>query len=759
MVQTDGPKVVFAGLVDRDVLALSIQDGRIIRGSQQPYSPKPGDSIQKWGEYQRWVVRDGKIVGGLVGSEGKILAPFDSIVEPAMDAALLKSKDSFQVAVSGRKVEVVQAGFSTRPTGLAKVGGFEFRAPLEHTVYLKLARPLEAGETASIGLPGNLPPQSVAMSARSARGKAVQVNHFGFRPNDPLKLGFLSAWLGSLGPHDFKGPRPFWVVEESTGNAVLRGNTRLRRAVTAVDEDNYNRNYSGADVYEADFSRLNKPGSYRLCVEGAGCSMPFAVAQDPYAEPFRAIAKGFLIQRSGIPLGPPLTPFRRPRTMNQADGFKVLASTTSLLQSANGLNMAGDKDNFASLVKGKTEQVVADAWGGYMDAGDWDRRVQHLDATRMQLDLVELFPSDKRWNKLGIPESSNSIPDLVDEAAWGLEVYRRMQLPEGAIRGGIESDEHPLHGEASWQESLDVMAYAPDPWSSFLYAATASKLSRVLKPLDRAAAAAWLGSARRAMDWAQKDMALRDGQKLPHAVKDAENLAAIELFRTTLEPQWMELFSRTTAFTKEGMELAVWQEYNQSEAAFSLLMADPKGVDAALRARVLDAFKRTADMTADASESSGFGWGKETRWHPLGFGRLTIPPVVLARAHRILKDERYLRALIRTAQFGLGANPNHLCFVTGIGHKSPRWPLHVDSLVTGQAPPEGLPLYGPLDPVLIKGGWEEKLLDPFLEPDYQGWPAAEAYFDVFWMPLTNEYTIMESMGPAQFAYGYLAART
>ena len=59
------------------------------------------------------------------------------------------------------------------------------------------------------------------------------------------------------------------------------------------------------------------------------------------------------------------------------DGVVVRASTCPLLNSGNGLNYLGtDKDNFGNLVKGRTDAVVPDAWGGYMDAGDWDRRAQ-----------------------------------------------------------------------------------------------------------------------------------------------------------------------------------------------------------------------------------------------------------------------------------------------------------------------------------------------------------------------------------------------
>ncbi len=79
----------------------------------------------------------------------------------------------------------------------------------------------------------------------------------------------------------------------------------------------------------------------------------------------------------------------------------------------------------------------------------------------------------------------------MDEALWGLDGYRRMQTPEGGIRGGIESEEHPRHGEGSWQESLMLSAYAPDPRSSFIYAASAAKLARALAGVEKALSEAY----------------------------------------------------------------------------------------------------------------------------------------------------------------------------------------------------------------------------------------------------------------------------
>ena len=130
----------------------------------------------------------------------------------------------------------------------------------------------------------------------------------------------------------------------------------------------------------------------------------------------------------------------------------------------------GGPEGFAALVETSTDEIVPEAWGGHFDAGDWDRRIPHLSYLRAALDLVELYPETWATLELGIPESGNNIPDVIDEGLWDLDMYRRLQLPDGGIRGGIESEEHPEPGDTSWTQTQQVFVFAPDARSSYIYA-------------------------------------------------------------------------------------------------------------------------------------------------------------------------------------------------------------------------------------------------------------------------------------------------
>ena len=473
-----------------------------------------------------------------------------------------------------------------------------------------------------------------------------------------------------------------------------------------------------------------------------------------WRDAFVTSARGFYHQRSGIALGSPYTDFARPRTFHPDDGLTVFESTAALMDTGNGLNR--NDSNFGVLVGGLTDRAVGSAWGGYMDAGDWDRRIQHLIASRLLLELAEQHAVFAESVSLNIPESTNALPDIVDEALFNLDFYRRMQTPEGGIRGGIESEEHPRNGEASWQESLTVMAYAPGIWSSYEYAGVAAQAARVLSSRDADLAAEYRESALRAMRRAEAERIERGADDDPHAVDDSRNLAAVELYRLTGDVEWHELFLNTTVFTASDVPLYLWQHHDQGHAAWTYLNTGA-ATDDAVQANCRAALIAEAEERVTQGERTAFRWTKNP-YAPVAWGALAAPDgVTLARAHRLTGDERYLTALVLACQSGAGANPVNICYTTGMGHAGPRHPLHIDSRITHQEPPAGLTVFGPKH---LDGSedWALRFVNQVAHPPAEKWPTMEAYWDVFWYPAVCEFTVQQPMARNAYAWGYLAAR-
>jgi len=755
------PEVVHVGLVAPDTIGVTVRAGRAEYGRQIPYEPQPGDTVDRK-SHQRWVHRGGKFLGALVGHDEKLLYTPDRVVGPKLDTAWADQPASYGIICpddpnyAGDGTAPLAVHRKSRPTDFARVGPWQMEAPMEHTLYLKLPKPLVVGRSYLICFRGgHLTATGFVWEPSKVRSEAVHVSHLGFRPDDPAKAAFLSCWMGSGGGVAYREGLAFRVVDAG-GKAVLEGKARLSKAAADAAEDAYKRNYNGVDVHEMDFSALTAPGTYCVAVEGVGCSYPFEIGDEAWRKAFAVSARGFYHQRSGIALGPPHTTFTRPRCFHPDDGVKVHRSNCALINSGNGLDRKDN--NFGNLNKGRTDQLVPDAWGGYMDAGDWDRRIQHLVVSRLLLELADLFPDYFAALPLNLPESGNDLPDVVDEALFNLDGYRRMQTPEGGIRGGIESAEHPRHGEGSWQESLTIMAYAPGIWSSCVYAGVAARAAHWLGPRQPELAKVYRESALRAMRWAEAELKEAGDRQFPNDVRDSRNLAAAELFRLTGEPQWHDLFLATTFFNDPKPDLYKWQSHDQRDAAWVYARTERPGLDAKVKANCRAAILREADERLASQARAGFRWLKYA-WRPFGWGCPVTPEAEsVVRAHALTGEAKYLRALVLGCQMGAGANPLNLCYTTGLGHASPQHPLHIDSRITHQAPPPGLTIFGPQDVERSKNDWGQKLVGRFCHPPVARWPTTEAYWDVFWYPAVCEFTVQQPMAANAYIWGYLAAR-
>jgi len=761
-------RIDHVGLVAPDILGITISAGRVVYGRQVPHAKQARDSIVKI-EVQRFVLRDGKVIGTLVGKAEDTLCTMDELVGEPFNGSWGDSRESFQISsTTDPKYEQprkpVAVNRKSKPADLGMIGAFKFAAATENVVYLKLPSPLTAGKTYVVSfLHSGLPPYEFTFDPSLSRSEAVHISQTGFRPDDPVKLAFLSCWLGNGGGVRYEDGLPFSIVDEVTGAQVFRASTVLSKAASDKTEDAYAKNYNGTDVYAMDFSALTRPGRYRAYVATIGCSYPFEIAADVWKKAFIVSARGFYHQRSGIPLGEPFSAFRRPRPFHPDDGVKVFASKTPLIDTGNGLNQ---KDtNFGNLVKGKTDEIVPDAWGGYMDAGDWDRRIQHLRSSLLLLELADLFPDYFTSLRINIPESGNGLPDIVNEALFNLDFYRRMQTHEGGVRGGIESAEHPRRGEASFQESLTVMAYAPDVLSSYFYTGVAARAARWLASRDPKRAVVYRESALRAMHWSESDREREEKEFLmgKHpSLRDARNYAAAELFCLTGEARWNELFLATTLFTNPNVAPAVnFDSLDQRDSAWVYARTERPGVDSAIQANCRSVILNEAEERTASVDRTAFRWAKHP-YGPVVFGALSSPEncVNVIRAHVLTGNPKYLRTTVLACQTGVGANPVNMCYTTGLGQKSPQHPLEIDHRITHQPPPPGLTVGGPMDNKM-KG-----LADPFVgqfaapafTPPWQDWPALEAFWDVFWDPMVCEYTVHKPMAGNAYVWGYLAAR-
>jgi len=654
---------------------------------------------------------------------------------------------------SGPDVAINKTDRSTRPNDAGSDGKDTTLFPVAHRITLELGAPLEIGTAYELTSPLGTTTE-FTIDDTSSRSPAVHANQVGYRPADAAKVAFLSAPKGSTAIGATPG---FRVIDTATGSSVLEG---VATAATTAADGEYGRgDLSGVKVWRLDFSALTTPGRYRVCVDGIGCSATLAVDEDTtWLRAATTVARGLYYQRSGIALGEPYTSIDRPRPDHTDDGLVVHESKLTALEAS----QMGDAEIFEQLVATATTTVVEGAWGGHFDAGDWDRRAQHLFMARETFDLLRIAPDRFADLDLQIPESGNAVPDIADEALWTIDLFRRMQRPDGAIRGGVESANFPQDGATpSWDDDLARYAYAPDPWSSFIYASAAADAAVALRDIDATRSAELSTSALAAMTWAQ-------AQPVPGEFSDRvlaqRMVAAAALLRLTGDAQWNAVFLTDNPFSDGPVDGLDCHTDELCDAAWNYLWVDSAQRDAQVVTNIRQSFTDAANAIADGADSTLFGWCLQHPEVPLvwGLGVGGTPHAMgLLRAYILSGDLRFLTAAQRCASVTLGANPLDTSYITGLGETPVRHPLIVDVNDGGLPAWAGTPAYGN-HTLPGENGDQQWVIDFRLKPagttgDLSNLAYLQSWFDLPDVGPMNEFTVYQSHGPALWVFGVLAS--
>ena len=762
----DAPHVTQIYTVAPDVLAVEIEAGRVVPSKIMPYVFQTGDTRKEDKEAKSLdglstvrLLRGGREVGWLIGPKRDVLVSDEALSGSPLDAApldkpsawIIKSADD--AAFAGGKVPGA-VHRKSKPTDWVQPS---HTFAMRHIFYLKLNQKLTLGKKYTVSY-GNNPARTFTYDPAKVRSEAVHVNQIGYRPDDVVKRAFLSVWLGTGGAFSYADGLRFSLVDDKTGKAVYSGKTVVvKKAGDGEAMWHGGPNRSKTDICRMDFGDFQTPGAYRVVVKGVGCSFPFVIGAKTWEAAFKTQMRGFYHQRSGMALGPPYTNYAHPRDLHPEDGVKVYASTYAATDGG---------DAFAGLWKGKTDTTVPGAWGGYHDAGDWNpRSTDHLQATLLQLELFDLFPKYFAGLKWNIPASHN-LPDLLAEAEWHTSLFLRLQNKNGGVGHGIETTSDPYDGEVSWKQSQVQMAFAPDVRASYVYAATAARLSRLMAPYNKPLAQTYRQSAEKAMRWAEGDYAARtpdEKKKLPWETGDERNLAALELYALTTDPKYHTIFKETTYLTRPDQRLFVWESHVQYAAALAYARLPKNLGEPDLKTNAIAQTVREAELCLKYAEGNGFGLTTNDEGKPMFLGFFSVPDAQeLVRAHVLTGDKKYLAGLNAACAFASGANPGNLTYTTGVGKNPPLHPLLLDARRSGQTSPEGITVYGNVD----FNNWTDSFwtwpmtyyLNTACTPPAKDWPITEAYFDIFLYPATNEFTMNQTMGPNAYLWGYLAAR-
>ena len=667
-----------------------------------------------------------------------------------------------------------------------------------HYAFLKLPTPLREGSTYQLKQKDGRT-ATLRYSERTTRSAGFKINQIGYHPEAPEKFAYLGGWIPTVGGVPYRIYTNFVVCRASDDAVVLSGTTRLRSEANWMATTNAKAVYSGEDTYELDFSAVTNEGTYYLRVAGLGRSANFAVARRIMGEPFYVQARGFYQQRCGTALAEPFTAWTR------------LACHTGLVFASSLIGNGGDhwldaqgqpvKDikgiDFEILrATGRTGEPGRAIWGGWHDAADYDRRQSHHYALWDLLGTYELHPAAFTDGQLNLPESGNGIPDLLDEAAWGLQVWSRAQRPDGAVCGRLETYSHPHHHGMPDRDPDPWFASEPTRESTMYYAASAAWLARLMAPFDAKASADYQRRAAKAYAWAAHSTEAPTKANLTLTVKRGaaktaepvdltwkENpkthyfagfLAAQELRELTGQDDYLEdilsTFGPHAVRYFKGYPNYLYETWGLFKVARNKADEIPESLKAEARAELIRIADERMAMLYATPYRHPWNPNKSRRWGgalPATWARY------LVLAHALSGEERYRTAARLCADFHLGANPLGYSHTTGLGYSFP--PAIQDAETRSDAwfePVPGLTPYGIIVypystmkevyhmtiPPEQKGGEEKSIsfLPPPFEQDNPPIPewrriGPHSNYD----PLCNEFTMQETLSPAVLMFGAL----
>ncbi len=650
----------------------------------------------------------------------------------------------------------------------------------EHWLYLELPQPLQdGGEYRVTSRVDGIPALPLVYAADRTRSEAVHVNTVGYAPDSPAKFAYVSHWAGDLGGVDFASctAASFRLIDQASGKAAFTGHPAFRLAAdrpeTQHGGDTPNANFSAAATWECDFSAFTRPGTYVVAVDGVGCSFPFVIDADAYRAAYRATARALYHNRSGIALEAAYTDHPRPAPHHPrlTPGFagKLQYTTSRWVDWRNADADAADRPAIEAGQRGPI-----DVWGWYQDAGDWDSYASHTVIASCLLFAYETAPGNFADGDLGIPESGNGVPDLIDEAAWLPRFGHRLRqalLTKGWGTGGLGLRVCGDHfgddgeGKGSWQDvERTWIVSGEDPWSTMRYAAICAHLAQALRIAGVAdpKGVDWLREAREAYAWAEARFAAEDVTGKPDP-REQRAYAAAGLYRLTGEAAFERQLAADTAHLNEGDELWWEQPYALWVHA---LAGGAAPADAALARRLRAIALRSCELVAIANTAKrAMRWGGH--WPmPMLIGHQTTPWILDGIVgHALTRDSdpaaarAYRAAVHTTADYFLGGNPLNLVWMTGLGPRRVRRVFHMDSWYRDSGFHPGMVPYGPWrkEKDVGQGPWDQAWPHPGMHPAIDAWPGAERWFDNSCSPMSSEFTVHQNICHAAAVYGWLCA--
>jgi hypothetical protein len=614
------------------------------------------------------------------------------------------------------------------------------------------------------------------------------VNIIGYSPAEQTHAADLYQWLGDGGQRDYNSweGKKVYLYNVKTKKKQSAGVVKFWKHAADAEQEAGKKPLIGTDVWNIDF-RCTQPGRYRLVVEDVGCSMDFDIASDIYHQPYRFSVRGYYYMRLGEPKDPehvwPVP--RQPQFIPETDPKGLTVYKTDLTpwdQEWRDLHTdVWDEPHFKPVMASifwrhrlPGNPVNTEVKGGHSDAMDWDRHLAHVSNIYDMLLPYILSGGRLADDNLGIRESGNGIPDIIDEARNEADFFL-------SIRDGEAYSQGVTNPSADWSVMFQAGCTTMAAWANAANCAMLAEAFRISK--HDSLCQYYTDEAIKAFRFASKQEKqqlddMQDIGSMQMRGRDFRQMAAAYLYNLTGDTAWENIFAEESMIKnaqspifsrgRQGFfGIGVTNQFDAGEIPFNQTWAAAAYLTSPQPRHHADLYqnlKGSINAQAEAynichmAQRPSRRSANDSRWQV----SQNLQLVMLAHyiADTKTRKKQLEHVMYTEAGWALGRNPGNIVEMTGLGER------HItDCYSTGRndGEPETHPGQTPFNGTETwspgHNGGDARILTDRMYPSWKdgGWPRQESYFNQRYFWVNGEFTPRETMRGKMALLGYLYA--
>ena len=428
-----------------------------------------------------------------------------------------------------------------------------------------------------------------------------------------------------------------------------------------------------------DFSEIQTEGKYQAYIDDEPIGHPITIGDKALEEAAKASIKFFYFQRASTAL--------------EEEYAGIYARAAGHLDTAVKYHPSTGKTDTEATFNGSK---------GWYDAGDYGKYIVNSGISTYT--LLQLYQQNKEYYdtlKLNIPESSNEVPDLLDEIRWNLDWMLTMQDDDGGVFHKLTTKQFAgnIMPEKGTAQRFAIGKGIEASWD---FAAVVALASEIYKPYDPEFAQKCIDAAQKARLWAlthpyeifEQPSDVSTGSYTGSVEWASKLWTNIEMYRVSGDTSVVSIIKSLPINNKKAV-LQSWQ--NNYMLGIFTIATNPDAFEAEMVDSATSIITTMADSYIKSLDNNGYGvalakgdfyWGSN--------GVAANKGMILIHAYILTKEEKYLNAAQSIVDYILGRNPLDKSYLTGYGVNPTMNPHHRPSQADGiDAPVPGMIAGGP----------------------------------------------------------------